>query len=579
MLILALPAFADDAFHPNASADPVSFQALVDAGAVLGRTGHILVDTDDPNALRTVPGVAAVRAHRGGLVEVTPTAGADDLALSRRLHALAGVRWATPDLVLPLKLNAPNDPYFADAWHLENTGQGGRLADVDIDATTAWTWATGSGQTIAIIDSGVEVDHPDLDVIAGHDYLGNDDDPSPNYLDGYGGPHGTCSAGVAAATGDNGVGVTGVAYNAQVYAIRLIGAGSSTSDTYDAFVEAVDAGATVLSNSWGFENDCAGVPRYGVFDKMFRYAEDQGRDGLGALVVFAAGNGGCDIEADGMLEHETAVVVAAVEATDVRAGYSNFGRWVDIAAPTGLLTTDWQRGGYGSYSGEDAYADGFNGTSAAAPVVAGVAALMFEANPRLTAAQARDALCDTAARIDLAHANYDANGWSPYYGCGRIDAGAAVATVANQEPGAPTPSSEALTEVSAVLSWGEADDADLDVVRYEVRWGTPDRADTAPIVAADGVRLDLTGSVALGDTVAWRVRAVDTWGPGPWSDEVVATVEAAPEPPGLFGCAHGPATATWTAAALAVAGIRRSGSAPATRASRRPRGRCTTSAR
>jgi hypothetical protein len=233
-----------------------------------------------------------------------------------------------------------------------------------------------------------------------------------------------------------------------------------------------------------------------------------------------------------MLAQDFVLAVAAVESDDVRAGYSSFGRHVDLAAPTSLLTTDLIPGGYGSYAGEDAWADGFAGTSAATPVVSGVVALMLEANPRLTARDVREVLCDTAVRNDAAHAGYDARGWSPYYGCGRVDAGAAVAAVANTAPGAPEPTHATLTVAPdrGVLRWTPAIDADAEPLTHEVRWSRD--GDAEPTLArVDGDSLDLRDALAPGDVVSWAVRAHDAWGPGPWSEDATWTVDAAPTAP------------------------------------------------
>lgn len=525
MLVLALlgVASADDSFHPGVGPATVRYADLVGSGAVKGRTGRLLV-RGERDVVATFPGVRAVTTLPGGLLRVEPAG--DDLALARALHGRPGVTYVVPDLLLPLTTaSLPDDPLLAEEWHLENTGQGGRTPDADIDATLAWTFATGAGQLIAILDSGTQLDHPDLSVIAGRDYVDADDDPGPG--DDTSNAHGTGTAGIAAAIGNNGYGVAGVAYAADVYAIRLIGGSTSTEDLYNSFIEAVDAGSTVLSNSWGFGSDCSGIPEYAVFDDIFSYAEDEGRDGLGAAVVFAAGNAGCDIDADGMLRSRTIVVVAAIEGNDVRASYSNFGDVVDIGAPTALLTTDPSPGGYGSYNGDDAISDGFSGTSGATPVVAGVFALMFEANPRLTAKQARTVVCDTATRMDLAGADYDADGWSPYYGCGRIDAGAAVAAVANGAPAAPVPRLVAETaELPRVLlAWEPAVDSDGDVRSYRVVWTVGE--ETREATVSETV-LDIAGDVADGDVVTWTVAAEDTWGEGPASEPVTFTVTAAP---------------------------------------------------
>jgi subtilisin family serine protease len=555
MLALLPLALAEDSFFPGRGPESVRYGDLLAAGSVLGRTGHVLVRAE-PGALDSAPGIRRVTTKRGGLLRVEPADG-DDLALARALRARPGVAWTMPDLILPLvPAAAPDDPLLGDQWHLENTGQGGRPLDVDIDATVAWEYATGAGQRIAILDSGTQLDHPDLRVIPGYDYVDRDDVPDPG--DDTSNAHGTGTAGIAAAIGNNGYGVAGVAWDAEVYAIRLIGGATSTEDLYDAFYEAVDAGATVLSNSWGFNSDCSGVPDYAVFDDIFAYAEDVGRDGLGAAVVFAAGNAGCDIDADSMLRHRTIVVVSAIEAWDERAWYSNYGEVVDIGAPTALLTADVSPGGYGSYGGDDAIADGFSGTSGATPVVAGVMALMFEANPRLTARQARSVLCDTAVRMDLQGGEWDADGWSPYYGCGRIDAGAAVAAVANSAPAAPVPRlvSETAELPRVLLAWEPALDADGDVQSYTVRWSLPGDDEPRESVVTE-TTIDLSEDLEEGDVVTWTVSATDPWGEGPESAPLTFTVVAAPveAPPADEPRPESPSTcaASPTGGALTVA--------------------------
>lgn len=517
-------ALADDSFYPSAAGAPVRYADLLAAGAVTGRTGRLLV-RGDPWTVEHNPGVDKVEELPGGLLRVTPRG--DDLALARSLHGAPGIRYAVPDVILPLEVRLPDDPLLANQWHLENDGSGGRAEDVDIDAELAWYYATGAGQTIAVIDSGVQLDHPDLSVIGGHDYIDADDDANPG--EDSSAPHGTCAAGIAAATGNNGIGVTGVAYDADIYAIRLIGGDTSLEDLYNSFVEAVDAGSTVLSNSWGYGSSCESVPDYDVFDDMFDYAEDVGRGGLGAAVVFAAGNSACDIAGDAMLRRRSLVVVAALESNDSRAWYSSYGDAVDIAAPTSLLTTDMTPGGYGNYGGDDAYADGFGGTSAATPVVSGVFALMFEANPRLTALEARNIVCDTAVRVDFGLADYDSDGRNPYYGCGRIDAGAAVAAVANTAPLAPVPRYVADTAElpRVVLSWIPAEDADGDVMFHRVRWSLGGEEVTAEV---DGDHLDLSADVVEGDVVTWTVAAVDPWGEGPESEPLSLTIVALEQP-------------------------------------------------
>ncbi len=552
--LLASLALADDRFFLDAGPEQASLADLEARGAVHGRTGALVVALDDPHALDGDPRIARVERRRGRVVRVVPAAGVDDLALARDLHGRPGVAWVNPDLKLRLRpASIPNDPLYPDEWHLDDTEQGGRTNGIDINAPEAWETATGAGVTIAVIDSGVQLDHPDLVVTPGHDYIDDDDDPTPGTDSSS--PHGTGVAGIAAARGNNGIGVAGVAWEADIYAIRLIGGDSSTSDLYDSFAEAVDAGADVLSNSWGFYG-CEGVPSMATFQEMFNYAEKHGPGGLGSVVVFAAGNDDCDNSDDAMLDNRYAFVVAALEWNDVRASYSNYGENIDISAPTSVLTTDMSPGGYGSYGGDDAYSDGFSGTSGATPVVSGVVALMIEANPRITAKQIRTAICESAVRNDLELAEYDKYGWSPYYGYGRIDAAAAVNLVADTAPAAPvlTAATEAYPD-RVFLSWEAAIDPDGDVTEYVVHWWL-DGEDGG---ASDGhvtsdLRYDLTGKVAAGDVVHWTVVADDPWGAGETSVEGTLTVLEVPEAPADTGEAPTPSTCA-TAEGSAAAGL------------------------
>ncbi|MFT5681424.1 MAG: subtilisin family serine protease [Myxococcota bacterium] len=521
LTLLLSTASAEGWFYPNET------DIQVELPASWSLTGALMIRLDSPESPLLHADIESVEwlTRRPAVARVNLKAGADPLEVSRDLHGRDGVQWAHPDIRLPIVTHTlPNDPMVGDQWHLENTGQVGSPG-TDVNAEEAWEYSTGAGQLIAIIDSGTDPDHPDLAVVNGYDYVDGDDDSYP----ADGNAHGTACAGLAAGQGDNGIGVAGVAYDAEVYGIRFIGSDSSES-FYDAFTEAVDAGATVLSNSWGVSNACTGFSLPAAYTAAMDYAEEEGRGGLGTVIVFAAGNDDCDISNDGFLAGEHVVGVAAVSSSDIKEWYSSYGDLVDISAPSGgVVTTDISgESGYGSHQGDEDYTGSMSGTSASTPIVAGVFALMFSANDRLTAADARDILCQTATRNDILDADYDESGWSPYYGCGRVDAGAAVAAVANSAPNAPASEvpDASVYEDRIWLDWSAATDPDSDRLTYRVVWSVDGGEPVETIV--DGLSLELTDEAEAGQSLTWQVGAIDLWGDGPMSPEYTQTVIARP---------------------------------------------------
>jgi subtilisin family serine protease len=564
LLIAALPALAGEIrwFYPDETGvlmgvaeDGRLLQADGSAsGLSVGTTSRVVVRTTDPAALSVQPGVGKLQVLPGdGLTVVVTVEGAEPFALSRQLHDRPDVAWAHPDLVLPLQLHAaPDDPFYPDQWYLENTGQMGGSVDTDLDAEAVWDLTRGAGQLVAVIDSGTDPDHPDLNVVAGWDYVDGDADSYP--ADGNG--HGTAVAGMVGALADNGIGVAGFVPEAQIYGIRLLGGSTTTTDVRNAFFEGVDAGASVLNNSWGYGDGCASFTIPGAMREGLNHAEADGRGGKGTVVVTSAGNGNCDNSDDGFLGHRVVVGVAAVDGSDQRESYSSFGSGVDITGFAGgnIVTTDISGSpGYGSWRGDEDYTGTFSGTSSAAPSVSGVIAAMFAVNPELTAAEVRDVLCATAERIDLENADYDEDGWGPWYGCGRVSAEAAVRMVANTAPAAPVllgPTSDPW-EDAVVLRW-EGADPEGDVLTYQLRLevepagsdepppdtgGAPDSG-SAPepepepvVITTTDTRWVLTGEVAAGDTVRWSVVARDRWTESPASETGSFTVVSIPAEP------------------------------------------------
>lgn len=376
-------------------------------------------------------GTLAYSTNPGEVWRVAP--GTDPLELANRIAASGWTEFALPDFqLLRVTYAGANDPLYPDQWHLESIGQNGALPDADVDVEGAWSITRGDPQlVVAVVDEGVELTHPDLALVQGRDVLDDDNDPqAEDFLFGLlQENHGTAVSGVAAARGDNGLGVSGVAQDCRVMPIRFLSANllnqPTVQDEAEAFNFARQNGAAVVNNSWG-PSAAAVLPAStkAAIDDCNR----NGRGGLGMVVFFAAGNSGADNALNGYASYDGVVGVSACNDQGVLSSYSSFGRSVDVCAPSnggvnGITTTD--RLGAKGYSAGD-YTDTFGGTSSASPCAAGVMLLILSANPALTRAEAIGILLGTAQKIDPAGGAYDAFGHSIRYGYGRVNAEAAV---------------------------------------------------------------------------------------------------------------------------------------------------------
>jgi subtilisin family serine protease len=290
-------------------------------------------------------------------------------------------------------LGDPNDPNYGLQWALK------QAQDHDIDAPEAWDINTGSSDVIiAVIDTGVDLDHPDLQakLVPGYDYV--NDDPIPD--DDHG--HGTHVAGIAAAVSNNGVGIAGVSWGARIMPLKVLDSGGNGNidDLEDAIYYAVDNGAKVINMSLGAQYSkwpCT----WPNIETAFNYAVSND-----VLLAVAAGNDGQN-GVNCPAAYDQAMAVGSTTSSDTLSWFSNYGPRLDIAAPgSGIYSTlPVSQGSYG-YK---------NGTSMATPHVAGLAALIWSASPSLSEDQVRNFIQSTADDLGTA-------GWDQYFGHGRINA-------------------------------------------------------------------------------------------------------------------------------------------------------------
>lgn len=385
-------------------------------------------------------GTLAYSENPGVVYRLPPGASLDAPAITRALVASGLVEFALPDFSLTrVPYATTTDPLFANQWHLHSTGQSGAKVDADVDAPEAWDVTRGDpALKIAVIDTGVELAHPDLvaNLIAGTDVLGNDSVPqAEDFLFGlFPENHSTAVCGIAAGAGNNGAGTSGAAQHCRIIPIRFLSEffliQPTVQDEADAFIFARAAGADVINNSWG-PLGAAAIPA--ATKAAIQDAVVNGRNGKGIVIFFAAGNSTADTTGNEYVTDPRTLAVSASTDQDLLASYSNFGAAIDFCAPSnggvtnGTATTD-RLGSVGYSSGD--YTDAFGGTSSASPLAAGVALLVLSANPNLTWQEVGAILRDTAVKIDPAGGGYDGSGHSTKYGYGRVNAAAAVAAAA-----------------------------------------------------------------------------------------------------------------------------------------------------
>lgn len=407
---------------PALSAERLDLSGLKSAD----RHDRFIVKYRDDATARTSP--AALQAALQTAARALPTTGADRLAiralrrmgtgadvvttgraldrveaeqLMRQIAADPSVEYVEVDRLLQIALT-PNDPRYSQQWGFFNATGG-------IRADQAWDVSTGEGIVVAVLDTG-STSHSDLNgnTIAGYDMIsdatvagdggGRDADPA-DPGDFYGGDpsswHGTHVAGTVAALTNNGVGVAGTAFGAKVSHVRVLGRGGGyTSDIADGIIWASGGSvpnvpantnpAEVINLSLGGSGSCGTTTQNAINGAVSR----------GTTVVVAAGNSNANVSGFTPANCANVIAVAATDQNGSRASFSNYGTGIDVSAPGVGIVSTLNSGS--TTPGAESYAS-YNGTSMAAPHVAGVVALMQAAAPSpLSPAQVESILKSTA---------------------------------------------------------------------------------------------------------------------------------------------------------------------------------------
>lgn len=427
--------------------------------SITNEVNAVLADGETPEQLRDLAGARSViTTNVPGRVRLVFANSYAALDAASQLQ----VKGRRADVALGIvlqRMSVPNDPFFSNQWHLRNIGQGGGTPGIDANVVSAWDISKGTGVHIVIDDDSMQTQqsnsplvggHPDLipnalPVNTGFHYDFRDGDSDPNPVDIYD-AHGTSVSGVAAARGNNGVGVSGSAPEANLVGLRTIGSFVTDADIASAVSwSPVGYDAAISNNSWGY----TGAPGLRDIDitikNALRNATLNNRGGRGQITVFANGNSQQEDDNGNYTTLSNSRFVIAVGAIDnfgKQSYYSNPGSNLLISAPSnggslGIFTTDVTgtlgynpQYGQPGEPGDTSYTANFGGTSSATPLTTGCIALVLGANPNLGWRDVHEILAQTARKVDPTDADWADNGvgfhFNHKYGAGMIDATAAV---------------------------------------------------------------------------------------------------------------------------------------------------------
>ncbi|RZS95389.1 S8 family serine peptidase [Cecembia calidifontis] len=351
------------------------------------------------------------------------------LEMANLFYELGYFDSAEPDLMEDFLMGCTNDPLFAQQWHLNNTGQAGGTVGNDIRACQAWNITTGCANiVVAVLDHGLEFNHPDFNNISPISFDTENGTP-PSVVRGN---HGVAVAGVIGATRNNTLGVSGVSPDVQLMSIsnNLVLAPLLSQRLANGINFAWQNGAAIINNSWGSN----AIEQQGLINDAINNAVTQGRGGLGTIVICITHNQSTSSIAFPSNNPQT-IAVGAINRTPSRASFSNYGTGIDVVAPgVSISTTDRQGAlGYNQTAGPNGDYTSVDGTSFAAPQVAGIAALILSVNPALTLQQVRNAIESSTDKVGnytytLGAGEQPNLTWNNQMGYGRVNAFRALQT-------------------------------------------------------------------------------------------------------------------------------------------------------
>jgi len=370
-------------------------------------------------------GVKTLRSNPALGMDVVTAEGRSLSDVTAQLKRDPSVEWVEPNryLSLPAPYNGkpairgafdakPNDPSAKDQYHLDK-----------VNVFAAWDLSQGKGVTVAVLDTGVDLGHPDLkgNLVGGYNAISKTNNPKD--MNG----HGTHVAGIIAAVTNNSQGVAGVAPGAKIMPIKVLGenGGGDLGSIVDGIQWATDNGAQVINMSLG------GPIESPSWSEAVKYAAKKN-----VVVVAAMGN---ERDAGNPMNQPAAtpgvIAVGATDPDDKITTFSSFGEWISVSAPGFAIKSTFPTYSCETYKAFKKNPEYFpaetkialkysaiSGTSQASPVVAGVVALMKAKNPAITSAMVRKALMSTA--VDLGTKGFDED-----FGAGRIDAAKALKAI------------------------------------------------------------------------------------------------------------------------------------------------------